>query len=254
MVNLFQGETFTKSITIYFMKYPSLKRKDLTSIALTHDLVRVKKHLEEEMVQGNCSFDKNAKSFSTSVWYFFYRESKSPALVFMNAFSANYRKNKKLLKDINDQLLQKKSLIQDQFKDDIKIVDDFLQFAEGRLMTRELYFVADDFVNESWLKISFKQNVANYLTYKYRMDATSLNDVYLKGFLQKFAIHSFGLTDRRKVQKANQYFKLSQNPFERPVPERFKDVKMEVQMGLPLMMASSRFLDTTVSEIIDQST
>ncbi|MET4082690.1 hypothetical protein ABIB40_002650 [Pedobacter sp. UYP30] len=223
-----------------FLKLNKLDFKQTLSIAGTELLKEIEAYLKLDLKNIELKYSEDEHKFSKTVIYYFNQEKGFLKKTFSFLISKVELYNTKLLNNIRFLIEQKENVIKSLYEHDIRIVEEYMVYAEDMMKSGEFFFYKKAYEDVFWTKKEFPKNMFNYLCFRIRTNPKGLTEHHVEFMKGHFTFHTLGMDDYEKVIKINQYFSKTNDPFSPDIPSRYEDVRPEIRMLLPMVLSSEK--------------
>ena len=235
-----------------FEQLNSIASNDLFKKPATALLNDIKQYLQTEVKNIEAKFSKSEYKFYKSINYYISNKTGGLKKYLPFLVSDAEKTNTELLKEISALFDKKTSAIKSFYGKDILIVDEFLTYTKQKLKTGELFFYEPDYKDALWTKKEFPRNMFSYLAYQIRTNPNSLTTNYIEDMKGYFSFIGLSMNDEEKTIKANHYFSKTKDPFSFNIPERYNDVRSEIQMAVVVMSQNEKLLGQIANDVIEK--
>jgi hypothetical protein len=238
-----------------FKRINSLGNKEMFAKSTTQLLSQIQSYLEVDAKYIYTKFSKDEFVFSKKINLLDSNENSNLKKYFPFLESKSEKRNRILIRKINNLIKQKKETIEKYHKNDIQIVNGFLKYTTYKLKTGEVFYFIPDNEGISWTKKEFVKNLSNYFLYKLKLDPESLTQNYINDMKGHYSFIGLGVDSMEKTKLANNYFQTNNDAFNfgfNKIPNKYDEVADLIRLVPVVMMKNEQDLQEIIDFTIEE--
>lgn len=230
----------------------SLTSNHLLKSSSTDLLIQTTEYLKSDLENFEAKFLENEFRFQKEIKNYLQNKRVGIKRYLPFLITNSEKINTTLLYKIKDLFHKKNNSIKAFYERDILIVAEFLKYAKQRINTGEIFFYEPNYNDALWTKKEFPKNMFNYLSYQIRTNPKILTSNYIEDMKGYFSLIGLAMNDEEKTKKANNYYSETKDPFLFNIPEKYNDVRSDIQMAVVVMSGNERLLGQIAKDVIEK--